>query len=89
MRGGRLTAGVACAAIVLAAAPARAADPTPSELAAARDLFSEGVALEHQKEWTQALVRLRKAQAIVVTPKIRFHVGVCLEHTGKLVLSIP
>ena len=72
------------AAATAAAPPA----PAPTELAAARELFAEGVALERQDAWSGALAKFQKAAAIVVTPKVRFHVALCFEHTGRLVEAI-
>jgi len=67
-------------------APKRAeADPTAAEVAAARELFEEGLKLEDKGQWVEALERFRKVAAVKTTPQVRFHVALCLENTGKLV----
>jgi hypothetical protein len=64
---------------------ARAAEPSAAELAAARELFAKGVALEESHQWSEALDQFRKVAAVKVTAAVRFHLGLCLENTGKLV----
>lgn len=68
----------------VAAGPVRA-EPTAAEIAAARELFDEGIALETKGQWAQALDRFRKVAGVKNTPQVRFHVALCLENTGKLV----
>ena len=65
--------------------PAAFAEPTTAELTTARELFDQGMKLEEKNQWKDALERFRKVAAIKTTPAVRFHVGLCLENTGKLV----
>ncbi len=83
----RIICAVLAAAIVTSSIePAvRAAEPTAGEIAAARELFEEGLKLEEKGDWAGALDRFRKVAAVKTTPQVRFHVALCLENTGKLV----
>jgi hypothetical protein len=64
------------------------ADPSAAEIAAARELFEEGLKLEDKGDWSSALERFRKVAAVKTTPQVRFHIALCLENTGKLVDSL-
>jgi hypothetical protein len=64
------------------------AEPTPSELVTARELFERGMELERDREWTEALAVFRRIAAIVSTPKVHFHLGLCLEETGHWVEAL-
>lgn len=74
-------------AVVVAASsvPERASAQTAAEIAAARELFEEGLKLEDKGQWGEALERFRKVGAVKMTPAVRFHIALCLENTGKLV----
>lgn len=61
------------------------AEPSAAEIAAARELFDQGIAFETKGQWAQALDRFRKVAAVKTTPQVRFHIALCLENTGKLV----
>jgi hypothetical protein len=61
------------------------AQASETELATARLLFNEGVALEEKGDWPAALEKLRKVAAIRLTPQVRYNLGICLLHTGRLV----
>jgi tetratricopeptide (TPR) repeat protein len=65
-----------------------AADPTEAELAAARQLFKDGKALETKNEWSQALEKFKKVADVKMTPQVRFHIALCQEHLGRLVEAI-
>jgi len=56
-----------------------------AEIAAARELFEEGLKLEDKGQWNEALERFKKVGAVKMTPQVRFHIALCLENTGKLV----
>ena len=77
--------GAAVACLLTAWAGHARAEPTASELATARQLFAEGVALEDTKDWKGALERFRRVNAIKATPQVRYNLGVCLANTGHLV----
>lgn len=56
-----------------------------SEIAAAKQWFTEGLALEEKDQFTEALDRFRRAAQVKKTPQILFHVGLCEAKTGQLV----
>jgi hypothetical protein len=74
-------------ALTLAAAPAFA-DPTPTELQAARDLFGKAVTDEDGGRWKEALDKLKRAGSVKMTPGIRFHIALCEEKTNQLVAAL-
>lgn len=63
-------------------------EPTEEELAAARQLFKEGLALEKRKQWRQALAKFEKVAKVKLTPQVRFHTALCQEHLGRFVEAI-
>ncbi len=67
---------------------ARAAEPTPAEIAVARRLFREATQLENEKKWDQAEAKLREAVAIKDTPGLRYHLAYSQEQQGKLVEAL-
>lgn len=56
-----------------------------SEIAAAKQWFTEGLALEEKDQFKDALERFRRAAQVKKTPQILFHVGLCEAKTGQLV----
>lgn len=69
--------------------PAQGADPAGAEeLAALRQLFSDGIRLEAEQKWGEALDRFQAVARVKMTPQIRFHVALCEEHTGRLVSAL-
>lgn len=76
---------LAIALSVIAPAALHAAEPTPAELSAARELFQQGLALEEKLEWAAALENFRKVAAVKTTAPVRFHIALCLENLGQLV----
>jgi hypothetical protein len=75
-------------AILLGSSPSLAAEPTKTELAAARDLF---VRAEHDEDggrWADAVEKLRRAASVKMTPGIRFHIALCEEQLGQLVAAL-
>lgn len=73
---------------MVAFADSARADPTAAEVAVARKAFAQATELESQKQWAEAEVKLREALAIKETPGLRYHLGFCLEHQGKLVEAL-
>lgn len=63
------------------------AQPTEAELAAARNLFEEALALEDAGRWDQALERVKKVAAVKTTAAVRFHLALCNEKLGHLVVA--
>lgn len=68
-----------------AAPPSAASEPTPAEIAAARQLFNQGKELEKGGAWTEALAKFRKVAEVKMTPQVRFHLALCQEKLGQLV----
>lgn len=69
-----------------AAAPgSQAARPSAEELAAARELWATGMALEKAKDWSGALATFEKVGKVRMTPQVRYHIGLASEQLGKLV----
>jgi len=53
----------------------------------ARALFEEGVVLADQANWTEAVDRFRRAQALKPSPAITFNLASALAETGKIIES--
>ncbi len=66
----------------------RAMAQTASEIAAARQWFEEGLALEEQGRWQEAHALFRRAAEVKQTPQLLFHQGLCEKHMGRLVEAI-
>ena len=81
-------AGALVLGAVLAAPTRSFAQPTPEELAAARQLFNEGKELEKQKSYEGALEKFKKVAGVKMTPQVRFHIALCEENLGHLVEAI-
>lgn len=73
---------------LLFGSPGPAGAQSASEIAAAKQWFTEGLALEEKAQFSQALERFRRAAAVKKTPQILFHVGLCEAKTGALVEAI-
>lgn len=73
---------------LLGAVPGSALAQTASEIAAAKQWFTDGLALEDKSEWGKALELFRRAAQVKKTPQILFHVGLCESKTGALVEAI-
>lgn len=74
--------------MLLNGAPARAQEPSPTELAVARRLFEDATDLERMERWELAASKLREAVAIKDTPGLRFHLAHCEENMGQLVEAL-
>lgn len=81
-----LLSGLALGAAWMSASPAWA--QSASEIALAKQWFSEGMALEEKGQYAQALERFKSAAGVKKTPQILFHVGICELKTGALVEAI-
>jgi hypothetical protein len=64
------------------------ADPSPSELQAARDLFAQASKDEERQDWAGALEKLKRVASIKTTPGVRSHIAACEEKLGQLVLAL-
>jgi alkanesulfonate monooxygenase SsuD/methylene tetrahydromethanopterin reductase-like flavin-dependent oxidoreductase (luciferase family) len=61
---------------------------TAEELAAARQVFGEGKALEGKAQWAEALEKFKKVAMVKMTPQVRFHIALCEENLGRFVSAI-
>lgn len=64
------------------------ADPSPSELQAARDLFAQASKDEERQDWVGALEKLKRVASIKMTPGVRSHIAACEEKLGQLVVAL-
>jgi tetratricopeptide (TPR) repeat protein len=85
MRLGAVTLLCSC---VLMFAPLAHADPTPSEVQAARELFHKAEADEDAGKWEDALDKVKRAISVKPTPGLRYHVALCEEKLGRLVEAL-
>ncbi|MRG91218.1 hypothetical protein [Polyangium spumosum] len=58
--------------------------PTAAELKEAREQFTRGRQLEDEGKFAEALALFQRVGQVKMTPQVRFHIALCLEHTGKL-----
>ncbi|XXX81290.1 hypothetical protein WMF30_21250 [Sorangium sp. So ce134] len=84
--GGRILAAAALGAALIAAPPARA--QTKEELAAARVLFQEGVALSAANNCAAALAKFQAVANVRRTPQVLFNIAECEARLGKLVSAL-
>jgi PEGA domain len=89
----RIAARAVC--VVLAAllpalqAPDLLAQPADAAaLAKARSQFQQALALETAEDWAGALSLFQQVGAIKLTPQVRFHIGLCEEHLGRLAAAL-
>jgi len=61
------------------------AEPSPTEIATAKQAFENAVLLEADQKWVDATSKLHVALAIKDTPGLRFHLAHCEERQGFLV----
>lgn len=64
-----------------------AGEPEDATVVEARKLFEHGIHQEESGDWAGALVTFRKVALVRANHIVRFHVGLCLERTGKLVAA--
>lgn len=79
--------GTSLIAATLAFSSIALAEPSPSEIALARRLFSEALVLENAGNWNGAIAKLKDAVAIKDTPGLRYHLAHCQEQRGELVAA--
>ncbi len=75
-------------ALALALPGVAHADPTPTEIQAARDLFNKAEADEDAGRWAEALDKVKRALSVKPTPGLRFHVALCEEKLNQLVPAL-
>ncbi|MBK7579960.1 MAG: hypothetical protein IPI67_07105 [Myxococcales bacterium] len=73
---------------LLVVRPGSVGAQSASEIAAAKQWFTEGLALEEKSDFAAALERFRRAAEVKRTPAITFHVGLCEMKTGALVEAV-
>jgi hypothetical protein len=69
-------------------ADAVAAEPTPQQIAKARETFRQGVSLEAANDWAGALSKFEDVAAVRMTPPVRFHIARCKHRLGKLLEAL-
>lgn len=74
--------------VALALASVARAEPTPTEIQAARDLFRKAEADEDAERWADALDKIKRAMSVKPTPGLRFHEALCEEKLGHLVAAL-
>ncbi|MBM4359021.1 MAG: hypothetical protein FJ096_13030 [Deltaproteobacteria bacterium] len=65
--------------------PVSPTPPSAEELAAARELWTKGLELEKQKDFSGALSTFESVGKIRMTPQVRYHIGLESEQLGRLV----
>lgn len=90
-----MAAAVAAALCLTPAAPvlAQAAPPPPSapsaaELAAARQLFTDAIRATDEGRWRDALEAFRRVAKVIVSPQVRYQIGLCHEKLGEPVEAL-
>ena len=71
-----------------AAAPGAAHAQSPEDLAKARTLFREGVALSAANNWSGALAKFKAVASVKMTAQVAFNIAECEEHLGKLLSAL-
>lgn len=79
----------AVAGLALTASPAaRAQQPSKADLAKARTLFTEGVALASANNCAAALGKYKEVAQVKLTAKVAFNIAECEERLGRLVSAL-
>lgn len=72
--------------LALGALPVAAQDA--KELKNARALFQQGIELEQAGNWATAVQRFREVGQVRMTPQVRFHIALCEDRLGRLVVAL-
>src|SRR5271170_215355 len=64
------------------------ADPTDSQLQAARELFGKAEQDEDAGRWADALEKLRLVSTVRFTAGVRYHMALCEEHLDRLASAL-
>ncbi len=83
-----LPAALAVGLVLAWSGAAFAGAPTDAELTTARAVFAQAVVDEQAGRWVDALVKIRRAAAVKMTPGLRFHIALCEEKSGHLVAAL-
>jgi hypothetical protein len=75
-------------ALAMPGAPALAAEPTPGQLQAARDLFTAATKDEDAQRWQDALEKLRRVADVKLTAGVRYHIAFCEENLGQIATAL-
>lgn len=88
-RGISRIAPLVCALILAPASVGPAwAQPTDAEKAAAFQAWDDGLDLEKKANYAAALEKFQKVGTFKMTPHVRFHIALCEEKLGRLVLAL-
>lgn len=85
LRAGAAALAATCLAL---SAPAAAQEPSKADLAKARTLFQEAVALAAANNCAAALVKYKEVAQVKVTPNVAFNVAECEARLGQLVSAL-
>lgn len=75
-------------AVAVPAAPLALAEPSKSELDAARKKFEKALELEKNDDWKGALALLKEVEQVKASSQVLFHIALCQERLGKMVLAL-
>jgi hypothetical protein len=64
------------------------AEPSDAQLRAARDLFTAAERDEDGARWADALDKLQRVAQVRLTAGVRYHIALCEDHLGRLVLAL-
>jgi hypothetical protein len=64
-------------------AAAQPSDPSPQQLAEARELFDRGIRLTRQERWAEALELFRRSRAVAERPSTVFNMATVLARLGR------
>ncbi|HEX9297413.1 MAG TPA: hypothetical protein VF881_16335 [Polyangiaceae bacterium] len=90
-KGALSIAGVLACSLSLSVAASAAPEGKPAEVSAidrARTQFRQGLALETAGDWAGALSLFQQVASVKLTPQVRFHIGLCEEHLGRLAAAL-
>lgn len=63
------------------------AQATPAEIEGAKAAFFRALDLEVESDWEGALKELSAVAKVKTTPQVLFHIGLCQENLGRLILA--
>jgi tetratricopeptide (TPR) repeat protein len=66
----------------------QAGQPSAAELAAARQLFGDGLRAEDEGRYADGLAAFLRVEKITASPQLRYHLGFCHEKLGQLVEAL-
>src|SRR5438445_12559377 len=83
-----LTCGLVPNALTRVAYAQKAGGPSAKEMEEAKKKFFEGMDLEKEKKWGEALKNFQDVAKVRMTPQVRFHIALCEEMEGMLIEAL-